>query len=387
MLALALCLAISACISTKAPAQSGLAAQSTNVIANNRLVSTQVDELTGMWIGALEWRADQIRAATSDPAIRFNALLWKINGTSAVLQATSHGDPLIAVVDAWTLLFQATEYFDTGPGAAALGEHVELARELNELAEAEFDQLVASIATPEGVANGRALAQAFAADNPVLNDYFLRASVAGTIVATLSEDQRDAFANLGSITQTVETLGARLSIYLDYLPRLARWQAELLLEDPANAAMLTDVFDNLHEVNATAARVADTLDRTVDDKLDEVLATALGQLATELDDVEALVNAQRQLILSELPNEYERIFAKVTEQRLAALSQVEAKIDEALDRVDAVADRSLGSAEGLTRGTVDYAFERATPLLIAAFFGLLILILVYRLVPQRVRRD
>jgi hypothetical protein len=35
---------------------------------------------------------------------------------------------------------------------------------------------------------------------------------------------------------------------------------------------------------------------------------------------------------------------------------------------------------------VDYAFERATPLLIGAFFGLLILILVYRLVPQRVRK-
>ena len=44
-------------------------------------------------------------------------------------------------------------------------------------------------------------------------------------------------------------------------------------------------------------------------------------------------------------------------------SEIEAKIDEVIVEVDAIASRTLDDAEGLTRGTVDYAFERATPML------------------------
>lgn len=383
----ALVAAVPACISTSAPARTGLAAEAPNVTANARQVAVGIGDLAGLWVGAVEWRGDRIRAATDDPEIRRNALLWKINASGAMLRATSHSDSLIAFLDAWTLVFQFKAYFEQGAGAALFGEHEPVLTELFELAEAEIERLAHTLATPEGVANARRMAMEFAAREPIANPYFVRRSTAAEIVASLSENRRDAFAQLGTITDTVEALSARLSLYSEYLPKLARWQAELMLEDPAIDAKLAGVIDDVGSLDATATRVAETLDRAVDRKLDEVLATALSQLAAELDDVERMVDRQRRVVIDQLPAEYERLFEKVTEQRLAALAQVDAKIDEALDRVDAVADRSLEGAGGITRGTVDYALERATPLLIGAFFGLLILILVYRLVPQRVRKD
>jgi len=375
------------CISTQAPARTGLAATSANVTVDTSRVAMRIDETLGLWLGAVEWRADTIRSESTDPDIRRAALLWKLNASNAMLRATSHNDPLVSFMDAWALVFQFKTYFEDGPGADVFGEHTALARELSDLAIAEFNELAGRIANPQGVQNGRRTVADFAASQPIVNPNFLRRSVAADLIDSLPPDTRNAFAQLGAITQTVEGLSSRLAIYAAYIPKQARWQAELLLEDPSTSNMLGGVIEDVAGVNATATRVAETLDRAVDSKLDEVLSTALMQVAAELDRVETLINRQRELVLDQLPTEYERVFEKVTEQRLEALLQVESKIDEALDRVDALADRSLGNAEDLTRGTVDYAFERATPLLIGAFFGLLILILVYRLVPQRVRQN
>jgi hypothetical protein len=361
--------------------------EAANVTADARQLIMRIDEFTGLWLGAVEWRADMVRSASDDPDVRRNALLWKINASSAMLRATGHTDPLIAFMDAWTLVFQFKDYFETGHGAGSFGDQVHIARELSDAALLEMETVASRIATAEGVTRGRETAAEFAAREPIVNEYYLRRSVADDLVANLPAETRSAFASLGSITQTVESLSSRLSLYLAFLPKQARWQAEFMLEDPNTSGMLAGALEDVASIDATAARVADTLDRAVDDTVPTTVADLVTVLQSELDEIESLVNRQRQLVLEELPGEYEKIFEKVTEQRLAALAAVELKLDEALERVDDVVARSMVDAEGLTRGTVDYAFERATPYLIAAFFGLLVLILVYRLVPQRVRTD
>ena len=375
-------LATSACVSTRAPASVGLTAQSENVVVDSSDVATQVDALTRKLLLAIEWRADQIRSLSDDPDVRRHALLWKINGSGAILGATSHSDPLVSVLDVWTLVLQFRDFFETGPGAEMFGEHVAIAHEFSSLAVADLERLVGRIALAEGVARGRQIVAEFAAREPITNEYLLRFSVASEVVPMLVEERRDVFANLGSISQTVESLGSRLSIFMEHLPKQAGWQAELLLEDSTTEGRVGGVFEDVASISAAADRIAGTIDHAVDSKLDEILSRALAQIATELDDVETLVNSQRQLVLEELPSEYERIFEYVTAQRTAALAQVETKIDEALDRVDQVADRSLGSAEVLTRDTVDYALARAVPVMLGTFVGLLILLLVYRFVPS-----
>jgi hypothetical protein len=376
----------SACVSMQTPARSGLIAQTSTVVVDARLVVTQVDELTGRWLRTLEWNADQIRAASTDATVRRNALLWKTNGSSATLRATSHGDPLIDLLDAWTLALQFRDYFDAGRGATMFGEHLAIARASADSAVQDIERLALRLATPEGVAYARGLARDFATREPIANDYFLRSSMAGELVATLDEQDRAALATLGALAQTVETLSPRIALYIDYLPRLARWQAELLLEDPAIDARLAGAVEGIEGINATVAHLSTTLDRTVDGRLDQMLNRALAQVTAEFDDVERLINVQRELLIAGLPQEYDAVFARINDQRLAVFDQVDSRIDDALSRIDQVARRGLGSAETLSRDTVDYAFARAIPLLIGVFVGVLILIVVYRLVPQRVKQ-
>ncbi|NKB89556.1 MAG: hypothetical protein GKS06_15175 [Acidobacteria bacterium] len=378
---------VAGCVSTSAPDRTGLMTEASNVTADARQVTMRIDEFTGLWLGAVEWRADMIRSASDDPEVRRNALLWKINASSAMLRATGHNDPLIALMDAWTLVYQFKDYFESGQGADNFGDQIHIARELSVAAIQEIETVAVRISNTEGVANGRRIAADFAAREPIVNEYYLRRSVANDLVESLPTETRTAFASLGTITQTVESLSSRLTLYLAFLPKQARWQAEFMLEDPNTSGMLAGALEDVSSIDDTADRLADTLDHAVDDVLPETVEGIIEVLRAEVDAIEALVDSERELILNRLPEEYAEIFALVTEQREEALRRVEIKVDNVIAEVDQIAQRTLGDAEGLTRGTVDYAFERAVPYLIAAFFGLFILFLVYRLVPQRVRTD
>jgi len=378
-----------ACISTKAPESSGLMTEAQNVKVNARQLIMRIDEFTGLWLGAVEFRADTIRAESTDPDVRRAALIWKINASSSMLRATSHSDPLIAFMDAWTLVFQYRDYFETGGGTDMFGDHADLVRSFADVAMQEFERVAVSIAEAEGVANGRQIAMDFAAREPIANTYFLRRSVGIELIDTMPQETKDAFAALGSITQTVESLSSRLGIYIEHLPKQARWQAELLLEDPALDSRLAGVLDGVEGINTAATDIAAIVAKSpaLDERLYEIVAEVIAALHKEIEAISVMVQSERQLVLGKLPAEYEALFEHVTDQRVAALNDVEAKIDEVIAEVDAIAGRTLGDAEGLAHGTVDYALGRATPLLIMAFFGILILILVYRFVPQRVRAN
>jgi hypothetical protein len=49
--------------------------------------------------------------------------------------------------------------------------------------------------------------------------------------ASMRTDERDAFVVAGAVTDTIENLSDRLNTYAAQLPKLARWQAELLILD------------------------------------------------------------------------------------------------------------------------------------------------------------
>jgi len=286
-------------------------------------------------------------------------------------------------------VFQFKEYFESGAGADNFGEHTYIARELSNLAIVEFERVASRIANTEGVVAGRQAAADFARRQPIANEYYLRRSVADDLADSLPEEAKSAFAALGSITQTVESLSARLSIYMAFVPKQVRWQAELMLEDPTFAAPLSGALEDVDGINEAATRIAAIVDDSpaLDNRLNDMVERVIGALQLEVAGLTEVVRAERELVLGKLPEEYEEIFGHVTQQRVAALEDVAGELERLVSQVDAIAARALTDADGVAQSTVDYAFARAMPLLIAAFFGLLILILVYRLVPPRVRTN
>ena len=117
--------------------------------------------------------ADQILAGTSDPAIRREALRWKIDAVPALREALFQPNPMTAVGDAWVLTFQMTDYFEQGPGAKALGPARGIAVMTSQRLEAEMARVAASLTVSGDVTGTREFVRKWAADYP------MRQSIAG----------------------------------------------------------------------------------------------------------------------------------------------------------------------------------------------------------------
>jgi hypothetical protein len=72
--------------------------------------------------GEIEETADRIAAGTTNRSVQRAALEWKIEAVPAMRGALFQPDPLTALVDSWALCNQMADYFETGPGNAALGD-------------------------------------------------------------------------------------------------------------------------------------------------------------------------------------------------------------------------------------------------------------------------
>ena len=65
--------------------------------------------------------ADQIRAQAADPAVRRNAMLWKISAIPLVQEAALRNDPQVAGMDLLAFSIQQVDCFTTGSGRSTFG--------------------------------------------------------------------------------------------------------------------------------------------------------------------------------------------------------------------------------------------------------------------------
>src|SRR4029079_265040 len=78
--------------------------------------------LVGPMCGEIEQAADRIMASTTNRVVQRAALVWKIEAVPELREALFQPDPLTAAIDTWVLCCPMADYFDTGPGKAALGD-------------------------------------------------------------------------------------------------------------------------------------------------------------------------------------------------------------------------------------------------------------------------
>src|SRR5262249_48019088 len=128
----------------------------------------------------------------------------------------------------------------------------------------------------------------------------------GSLVADLRSDNRDVFLTVGAVSDLIESLSERLNTYAAQLPKQARWQAELLVAGTAGTYSVEGALGDVHDVGTAARR-----------------ATAV------LDDVPALLGAQRDivasergLILADVDRQRQQTLAYVTGERLAVLAAI-----------------------------------------------------------------
>jgi hypothetical protein len=71
--------------------------------------------------GDIEASADEIMARSEDPALRRQALRWKLEAIPAYYQTLFHANSLVAAMDTVVLAAQIDDYLTTGPGRDRFG--------------------------------------------------------------------------------------------------------------------------------------------------------------------------------------------------------------------------------------------------------------------------
>jgi hypothetical protein len=171
-----------ACSTTVTPRRTKLQEQIGTGTMSSAELRMRTYELAERLGGTLEYAADEIRAKSTDPAVRRRALLWKADGIPAIYAAAFRPDPLAGTLDLWVLLEQSKLYFTEGAGKAAFGSEQPIALDAIRKMFALSEEAAAAVTrSPEDLARWRADVEKFARAHPVEGTFSGRATAAGEL--------------------------------------------------------------------------------------------------------------------------------------------------------------------------------------------------------------
>jgi hypothetical protein len=323
-------------------------------------------------LGTIEESADRIIAEATDPKGRRNALLAKIEMTSTLLAAMLRTDPVLALADAWGYVIQV-EALESRPSIqASFGASLPVATGAVTAIEKQFRDFAGSLQDDLPGEVFEATVRTWANEHPIEGALYKRPSMDSAVAASLAAASKGGtFAALGGLQETTADVMKRMDLYTMYVPRLARWEAELAVDDLAGGVDPKDVLAQLERFSRAADRLASVAEATP------------GMVARERDATLAAVHAERLAATNDLRAERAAVLDAVREERIATLREIEAiaqrlvdrsaaplhaavreDFSELVDNVEEMRGRLISEAADALYTVVDHAFVRAIELLL-----------------------
>jgi hypothetical protein len=270
-------------------------------------------------LGIIEEGADRIIANTSDPAVRRGGLTLKIEMTTTILAAMLRSDPVLALADAWGCVLQVQDGLSRPDLQAKYGQSAARASEALALVDKQFRDFVASVQAGPFAEKFASAVRRWADGHPIEGALYRRPSIDSAVAELLaSSGANGVFAALGNLDETMADVMTRMDLYTMYLPRLARWEAELAADD------LTRGVD------------AQTLGADF-----ERLTMAIDRIATVAETAPDFMASERGAVLDAVRGERLRLLDAVREERLAFLEAVKKERIATLHEVEAIAQRLM----------------------------------------------
>jgi hypothetical protein len=373
------------------PKKSGLmkTTAGSNITISAEQLRIQVRALVDPFSGRIEEAADEIIAGSDDPRIRLAALEWKANAIPALREALFRPDQLGAVMDAWALAKQMEDYFETGDGRERLGPWADVALAASRDLERDFEAFLASASASGDISTGREFIDRWAVEHPIRGSVAGRQSILNEVDDVKIKGGMGGFRTLSGVGVGMDDLSRRMEVYSAQLPKIATWQAEIML-----LKMLGDEASD--PPLAALPRLMETavdLGATVEDLPDLVAAEREAILeAVRVERLETLefIRAERKAILAWASAERTAILAEFDAQRQAATVDMQGELQQAIETLQGEREQTLDDAEQIGTRTIDYSIERveglidhvfmrSMQLLGIALVGVLLLLFVARL--------
>ncbi|MEC8338513.1 MAG: hypothetical protein VXZ84_10255 [Planctomycetota bacterium] len=362
------CLCVSAC--TTVPQQEGLLeAEIPHSKISSRNLRAMVSEYVPSYAHKVEATADMILAGCEDPETRKNALLWKINGISAAFGAASRPDPLASFCDLWVLTRQMRYLAESGEEPPPFGDWqqdviatcLQLDKrciEIDSKLEPNLDYIESFV-------------EKTARQHPMEDLYFDRTPIATENIEKIHQPKHELLHVLASMQDDVKDMQRLSALYAEYLPKQARWQAELLAlgvdQSPAVREALAD-FNMASQAMQQLASSADAMQNTVDAQL-----AALPEVVDQqrIETTRDLKKMQAQA-MSQIRAEREAVMLAVHREQEEIRKWVEATALASADRADVITRKRVTQSATVAERLLDRAASYGAALLaIAGFLGVL----------------
>ena len=299
------------CIGT--PRQTDLMSQANIRDITSTQLRVKVHGYASHFAGIVEMTAIEIEQASSEGQVKINALLWKMHAIPACQKAALQSDPLAALVDVWTLAHQMTRFFESGAGRDLFGEQQPLALDASRGLQTRIEALARSIARDPEMPRARGALTDWVEENPIESLLFARDSPTPLLADLVGGEKRGAFAVVGSLGESVTDISSRISIYAETMPKQARWQAQLVMEQLVGEDELAESILALRSLTSLEAQLSEAM--------------------LLVDDLPGLVAGERELILSVLQAERAILTRFIEEQRLETFEFVQGERAAVLDSV------------------------------------------------------
>ena len=271
-------------------------------------------EFSYHFIAAVGSCADEIASGETDPAVRANALRWKIAAAAASERAATRIAPMMALIDSWALARQMHLFLTPGsPGGALFGAHQESALAVASGLEADTQELARRLAAPGDFSRYERFVAGYTREHPLASLAFVRPSVVELWSESAGGELR-LVDSMGTIPEAMSDLSDRLKLSGESLAQQTLWRTELAFEESGYSgrdlrhalAQLDERLERLSSAAESTPRivrdgVAD-VHRSVLDvlaRVDASSAALIGTLRTERAAVLAAADAERQAIAAD----------------------------------------------------------------------------------------
>jgi hypothetical protein len=345
-----------------------------NVKASPAELTSRNQSLLAIYSAEIEAAADNIMAESSSASARRQALVWKAEAIPVIQMTLLSPDPAAAILDTWVFIFQMRAYTERPAIKQSFGEHHAVVSQTLNNMDVEMEQLIRVAAPSANVADLRQRAEMWAANHPIRVSLAGRQSVDPEVIRMVGEADLGVGAFLQTVQERLGDLSARLDAYNMYLPKQARWQAELLLMDTVRSPQFEAAqtsFATLSDAMANTSTGIDQLPALVEQTRQAARSDIEGQRVA----AQAFLHEERVQTLDTVHQERVETVAALRSERLAATEDFRGERREAfaalqdqeqtaIRDINAISEKAIQDVDTRSRKLIDHFFLRVLQLVL-----------------------
>ena len=345
-----------------------------NVQSSAPELSSRNQSMLALYSAEIEVAADRIISESSSPVAQRQALVWKIEAIPVLQSSLLNTDPVAAALDTWAFIFQMTAYMERPALKEKLGESYPIVAETLRNMDAEMEQLVRLGAPTANVGDLRQRVGAWADAHPIQASLAGRQSVDPDVIRKVGQSDLGMATSIKTLAEGMGDLTARLDSYNVYLPKQARWQAELLLTDFTHDPQISTALSNLTLLSTSVAKVSGNVDQ-MPELVDQTRKAFKADVDAERLSAQAFVQEERLTTLYALQQERiatidamhtERLAttAQIQEERKVALEELRGQEIAVMNEFKAFSEKAIQDLDTRGRSLINYFFLRALELML-----------------------